>query len=415
LIAVAGCAVMTRLHRPYAPERGSVPSDTPEDGYHDYVGVIHVHTTYSHDAMGTFEDAVRVANAQRLDYLITTEHNNLQALRDGRQGWHGGTLFLIGMEISASGGHYIAMGVTEEINRHVMTTQQIIDEVNRQGGFGFIAHPFFKKGRWTDWSVTGFTGIEAYNVAHDTLDENRARLVMWTLTVPAEPFYLSILQRPYDPLSTWDEMIRRHGRVVGIGSSDAHEFHLFGLKFAPYEVMFQFIRTHVLVPSQPLEASAVYDALRQGHAYFSIELLAEAKGFSFMARNAERLLGIMGDEVMLEPHLRLTAVLPAPAQLTLFKDGQPMDAVTAQTWEVPVESPGVYRLEASRHDKPWIFSNPIYVLPPTPGDDLMAGMPASDPLSADPLPSVAPSTSAPPDDPLPAPSAPSETSATPRP
>jgi len=374
----AGCAVMTRLHRPYAPEQGNVQSDVPDDGYHDYVGVIHVHTTYSHDAMGTFEDAVRVANAQRLDYLVLTEHNNLQALRDGKQGWHGTTLMLIGMEISTQGGHYIAMNVTEDINRHVMTTQQIIDEVNRQGGFGFIAHPFFKKGRWRDWSVTGFTGIEAYNVAHDTLDENRMRLVMWTLTVPAEPFYLSILQRPYDPLSTWDELIRRHHRVVGIGSSDAHEFHLFGLKFAPYEVMFQFIRTHVLIPSQTLEASAVYEALRNGHAYFAIELLAEAKGFSFMAHNDERILGIMGDEIALEPNLRLTAVLPAPAQLALFRDGQPIATATTQTWEVPVDSPGVYRLEASRHDQPWIFSNPIYILPPEPVQEMIAEIPPSE-------------------------------------
>jgi len=368
-----------------------MPADAPDDGYHDYVGVIHVHTTYSHDAMGTFEDAVRVANAQRLDYLVITEHNHLQPLRDGKQGWHGGTLFLIGMEISTASGHYLAMNVTQDIDRSVMTAQQIIDEVTRQGGFGFIAHPFFKHGRWRDWSVTGFTGIEAYNIAHDTLDENRLRLVMWTLTVPAEPFYLSILQRPYDPLSTWDEMIRRHHRVVGIGSSDAHEFHLFGLKFAPYEVMFQFIRTHALIPSQTLEASAVYDALRKGHAYFAIELLAEAKGFSFLARNAERILGIMGDQVPLEPALRVTTALPAPAQLTLFKDGQPIGMTTAQSWEVPITSPGAYRLEASRHGQPWIFSNPIYVLPPEPPQEL-ARMPASAPPLATPRPSSPPST-----------------------
>src|SRR3989338_7849818 len=199
-----------------------------DDGYTDYTGVIHIHTTYSHDAHGKFEDVIRVANAQRLDYVIVTEHNNLRALRDGRQGWYGGTLALAGMEISTHDGHYLALNVTQEIDRENLTTQQVIDEVNRQGGLGFIAHPYFKKAPCKDWAVSGFTGIEAYNVAHDSLDENRARLIAWTFTVPQDIFWLSLLERPYDPLQTWDELIARRGRTVGIGSTDAHEFHLMG-------------------------------------------------------------------------------------------------------------------------------------------------------------------------------------------
>ncbi|MBI2496190.1 MAG: PHP domain-containing protein [Candidatus Omnitrophica bacterium] len=361
---ISGCAGLTRVGRP-ASFHGAASTDVLDDGYEDYAGVIHIHTTYSHDAMGTFEEAVRVANAQRLDYLVITEHNTLQPLRDGKQGWHGATLVLIGMEISTRGGHYLALNVTEEIDRFKLTTQQIIDEVNRQGGVGFIAHPYFKKGRWKDWTVTRFTGIEGYNVAHDTLDENKLRLALWTISAPAEPFYLSILDRPYDPLAKWDELIRRHGRIVGIGASDAHEFHLFGLTFAPYTIMFQLSRTHLLIQG-PLTPEKAYDALRAGHAYFSIELSAEAKGFSLAADNGKRVLGIMGDEVLLEPDLRLTAWLPAPAQLSLFKDGQLIATTTDQAWHVPVTQPGAYRLEAARHDKPWIFSNPIYVRPAPP-------------------------------------------------
>ena len=365
MCALAGCAVLSTAKPRALPASEAFGRAGPlEDGYEDRVGVIHVHTDYSHDADGKFEDVVRAANAQRLDYVLITEHNTLQPLRDGRQGWHGTALILIGMEVSTRGGHYLAFGVTQEIDRHKLTTQQVIDEVTRQGGLGFIAHPFFKNGRWRDWSVTGFTGIEAYNVAHDTLDENRLRLVLWTIGAPAEPFYFSILDRPYDPLSVWDDLIHRHGRVVGIGSTDAHEFHLAGLNFAPYRVMFQLARTHLLTPSGPLTDRLVYDALRQGHAYLSIELLAEAAGFTFLAEQDGRVVGIMGDAVPLAPGLRLSAWLPAVAQVVLFKDGQPMDMATTQRWEVAVTEPGVYRLEASRHGKPWIFSNPIYVHAP---------------------------------------------------
>ena len=366
LFSAAGCAVLTHLDHHPITSSAINPASLSGDTYEDYVGVIHVHTTYSHDAHGTFEDVVRIANAQRLDYVIITEHNTLQPRRDGKEGWHGAVLILIGMEISTRGGHYLAVNITDEIDRQKLTTQEIIDAVNRQGGLGFIAHPYFKNGRWRDWTVTGFTGIEAYNVAHDTLDENRLRLVLWTLTAPVGPFYFSILDRPYDPLAKWDALIRQYGRVVGIGSADAHEFHLAGLKFAPYEVMFQIIRTHVLAPRGTLTGQAVYDALRQGHAYFSIELLAEAKGFTFVVENARGIVGVMGDEVAFEPELRLTISLPAAAQLALFRDGQELAETTAQAWQVPVTQPGTYRLEATRHGKPWIFSNPIYIRPAAP-------------------------------------------------
>lgn len=367
LLFIAGCAVFTHpRQRTGLPQDASAPGTLAvDDGYADYVGVVHVHTTYSHDAHGTFEDAVRVANAQQLDFIVFTEHNTLQPIRDGKQGWHGMTYAFIGMEISARGGHYLALNVTEEIDRHKLTTQQVIDEVNRQGGLGFIAHPYFQKGRWKDWSVSGFTGIEAYNIAHDTLDENRLRLVLWTLTAPADPFYFSILDRPYDPLAKWDQLIQQHGRLTGIGSTDAHEFHLMGIKFAPYDVMFQLIRTHALIPSSTFTPEGFYEALRAGHAYLAVELVARAKGFSFAAEREGKIVGIMGDELEFATGLTLTASLPAVAELFLFRNGALLQQRTAQNWQIPVTVPGIYRLEASRHGKPWIISNPIYVRPPT--------------------------------------------------
>ena len=359
---------MTRTYPQQLPpilnfEEPAFISPPLDDGYLDYSGVIHIHTRYSHDAHGHIEDVIRVANEQHLDYVIVTEHNNLHPLRDGWQGWHGGTLVLIGAEISPRSGHYRAFSVTREIDRDHLDTQQVIDEVNRQGGLGFIAHPYFKNGRWRDWTVHGFTGIEAYNVAHDTLDENKMRLALWTLTTAAEPFYLSILDRPYDPLAKWDEMIWQHGRVVGIGSSDAHEFHVLGMRFARYEDLFQMARTHVLITSDKLDAAAIYDAYCKGHVYIGIGIIGNPKGFTFMADNQKEVLGIMGDEVALTPGLELTVSTPATANLTLFKDGVAVDAITASEWHIPVASAGVYRVEAMRQGKPWIISNPIYVRP----------------------------------------------------
>jgi len=361
-VTMTGCAMLTHP-RTHAMGQLDTAADLPDDGYEDRVGVIHIHTTYSHDAHGKLEDVMRVANAQRLDYVIITEHNTLQPLRDGWQGWHGASLLLVGMEISAKDGHYLAFNVTQEIDRERLTTQQVIDAVNRQGGFGFIAHPYFKRAPWRNWSVSSVTGIEGYNVAHDTLDEHWVRLGLWLLTTPAEPFYYSIIDRPYDPLAAWDALIRRQGRAVGIGSTDAHEIRVLGVKIPPYEHMFQLVRTHVLTPPGPLTPEQIYAALTQGHTYFSVELAAQAGGFTFLAQRDNTILGVMGDEVPFGPDLQLVAWLPGAAELVLVKDGRAVDRTTGRRWTIPVTAPGTYRLEAMRHGKPWIFSNPIYVRP----------------------------------------------------
>ena len=155
--------------------------------------------------------------------------------------------------------------------------------------------------------------------------------------------------------------------MVGIGATDAHEFHLWGLRFAPYDIMFQMVRTHLLVPSTPLTPARVYEALRQGHAYLEITLVADAqRGVSFFAHDNQHVLGVMGDEIHLRPNLHLTTILPRPAHLTLFKDGQTIATASEKIWDVTVNEPGAYRLEASLNDKPWIFSNPIYIRPPEP-------------------------------------------------
>ncbi len=357
---LVGCSLLPLPH-PKHPTLHKQDLVILDDGYQDFTGVIHIHTKYS-DGSGTFEELARIANAQGLDFLIVTDHNTLQPLREGKQGWHGATLILAGCEISTRGGHYVALNLSQEIDRTNLTTQQIIDEVNRQGGFGFIAHPYGRR-RWDDWTVRGFTGIEAYNASHDTLDENIARVILWTIMVPPEPFYFSILDRSDEPLAQWDRLLLTYGPVVGIGSADAHEYRALGLKFAPYEIMFRFVRTHLLIPDSRLTEFSVYEALRKGHAYFSFELNVEARGFSFFVQDEAAVLGVMGDTVPFQPGLLLTASLPAPASLTLIKDGRPIKTTTGTSWQVPVDEPGIYRIEATRHDKPWLFSNPIHIHP----------------------------------------------------
>ena len=61
------------------------------DQLHEYVGVIHVHSTYS-DGSRSIPDIASIAGEVDLDYVFMTDHNTLQAKRDGLEGWHGDVL-----------------------------------------------------------------------------------------------------------------------------------------------------------------------------------------------------------------------------------------------------------------------------------------------------------------------------------
>ncbi len=357
LLAVAGCSTLplesTKIPHPSSRGGPDLPS-----GYQEAVGVIHVHTSYS-DGSLPLDAVAKIANAQDLDYLIITDHNTLQGRRDGKEGFHGKTLVLVDEEISTKGGHYVAMRLSTEVPR-LQDPRWTIEAVSIQGGLGFIAHPFWPRRPWKDQDVRGITGLEIYNEVQDVTEENPLWLGFWTIFAGSEFSLMEWLDRPSPSLALWDRMLAHGDRVVGIGSTDAHGLRRFGLRLGPYTTMFRLVRTHLLV--HRLSKEAVYEALAGGHAFVAHDLVADAKGFTFLAVHRNSVDGIMGDRIKKRPDLRLYTYLPSPGLIMLLKDGQAVGQVEGQHGWFNVSGPGVYRVEATRKGKPWIYSNPIYVI-----------------------------------------------------
>jgi hypothetical protein len=69
----------------------------------------------------------------------------------------------------------------------------------------------------------------------------------------------------------------------------------------------------------------------------------------------------MGDEVAAGQPVELRVVCPAAADLRLLRDGEPLALTRGRELSVLAAAPGVYRVEARLDDRPWIFSNPIYI------------------------------------------------------
>lgn len=345
---------------------------------YDYRGAIHCHTTYS-DGTGSMEEVMNAANEVGLDFVMMTDHDTMQPHEDGHNRWHGSTLLICGSEITPqpnTGNHYLVFG-EEKLNikgLNLKPPQEIINEVARQGWFGFIAHPDHQGTKrfnipsyaWKEWETTGYTGLGLWDLQTDwqsQLDRDELKMDVYTefenaLTGP----------RP-ETIARWDKLCQK-GKVVGIGEIDNHnwkrEHDGQTLQIFPYETAFRTITNHVLL-DQPLAKDyakarrQILQAVRHGRLYVSFDFWDDPTEFTFEVDNGVATAG-MGDEIALgEEKTELIVTLPDEALINVFHNGQSIREEENDEILLEINQPGVYRVEAMRDNLTWVLSNPIWV------------------------------------------------------
>jgi len=345
----------------------------------EYVGNLHIHSTHS-DGGGSAKQIAEAARTVGLDFIALNDHSYLTQLHLEDQGYHKGILVLVGSEIGTRSHHYLAFNITHQVNDESYSPQEVIDAVNSQGGFGFLAHPF-EKGMhflqnsvsytWRDWSVKGFTGICIWNFSSRWKENVRSfwhgifHLIFKTYTLKGPS---------KKTVATWDRLCSEE-RVVAIGGSDAHasSIKIGFIKFKPlsYRYLLNTINTHILTPS-PLSGDVtkdkeiIYASLKKGNCFIAHDGLRGARGFSFSFRrekNKERLE--MGQEAQFSPGI-LVIKLPVSGLTRIMKDGSLFKTEYCSSLSIRIQKGGVYRVEVLRKMllfgwRPWIFSNPIYL------------------------------------------------------
>jgi len=345
----------------------------------EYVGNLHIHSAYS-DGAGTIPEVAQSAKRLGLDFIIFNDHDYMtENLHLEEEGFYNGVLVLLGLEIGGRYHHYLAYDVKEMIRSGSLSPQKVIDLVEKQGGFGFMAHPF-EKGMpfseksvaytWNDLSVNGFTGICIWNYS----SRWKERVKSFVHGLFLLKFKSQMLKGPSEQtLSYWDSLCRKR-KVAAIGGSDAHGsvFKWHGLRFTPlsYDHLLNTINVHIL-EHRPLSTDFkeakqdVYKALREGRLYIAHENLAPAKGFRFnyISEGGTRL--DMGEEGPFHPGT-LFVETPGDGRIRLLRNGSLINQWRGRKVSFRVGERGVYRVEVSRHLiffgwRPWIFSNPIYL------------------------------------------------------
>ena len=343
---------------------------------HDLACVVHLHSLHS-DGTGTVPEIARAARRARVDVVLLTDHDSLEAKRRGEEGWYGGdVLVLVGSEVSPERrNHLLAFGIDQEIDHAQLDAAGICRAVRDAGGFGFAAHPFSRGSERFKRAGTGMPfdaldcdaldGIELWSFVNDTGEAlGSVRDLLRFVVAPAR----ALDHPPARNTRAWDELCRRR-RVVALGGLDAHQFGKRVGRFVPLRIMsyarsFRYMRTHVLcseAPSGDLEhdRDQVYEALRAGRCYIAVDAIASARGFSFEAGEL-----VMGQEGPAGRRV-LRALTPLPARLRLLRDGREAASKQGTSLEHEIEEPGVYRIEARRvakgRERTWILSNPIYL------------------------------------------------------
>ncbi len=321
------------------------PTRPPEGVYQDFRAVLHVHAEDSGHTKGTRAEVLKAAKEDDVQVVLFSDHGGPKP--ETWRGMHDGVLLIAGSEDDHEL-HYPSLK---------LRFQSHVEE-----------RP--------DMPADGFQGMEIYNrhsdaAAHNEIYEYIKTAMKdpreWRRLVEKEKLYPDeIFAAGTDPLQVlltrWDREIAAHP-FTGIAANDAHQNQIFnGVTFDPYAVAFRQVSTHIL--ARELTEDEIRNSLQHGHVYVAHDWLCDPRGFTFIAEND---LGVydMGDEVPLMNTTRLDASLPLPAKIKLIHNGAVVAEANDFKFSFIVKEPGAYRLEASLsadgENRPWIYSNPIYV------------------------------------------------------
>jgi hypothetical protein len=352
-------------------------------------GLLHIHTNRS-DGLSSPDSVAAAAARAGLAFIVFTDHGDATRTPDAPQ-YRSGVLCLDGVEISTSGGHYVAIDMPAAPYPLGGEARDVVEDVRRLGGFGVAAHPDSPKTqlRWSDWTAP-IDGVELLNLdtswrviaAQSGLTAKR-RLISALLDYPfrSSEVVASLIQPPA-VVAQW-AAIAAERRVVTLAGADAHaklplrntdpEPNGFALPIPGYESSFRVLSVHV-TPDRPLthdaaaDAAAIVGAIRGGHVYAAVDGVATRPSFTFTASNASG-KAEAGDVLQAADGVTLHVQSNAPdGWTTVVHDGVSILSSVPNTQDLSVhgpKTPGVFWAEiVSNVGSPpitWIRSNPVYV------------------------------------------------------
>ncbi len=340
--------------------------------YFQYSGAVHIHTTES-DGTKIVEDVIAIGKDTKLDFMMFADHMTLSNRENGHEGLYGDMLVVIGYEHNdeADEHHYLLFD-SPKVYPNEMKAAEYVTAGATDKALGILAHPDeirtnleqYPPYPWRDWNAVGFNGIEIWNQMSEWME----KLTRYNKL----PMSLSPRKSMVGPtdriLKIWDEYNIKE-KMVGIAGVDAHAFpvHIGPLKIEifPYKVHFKCLRTHVILPEKmsndfKVAKKQLYDAIFDCRVYISNTRWGNADKFEFYAQNNSEKV-ISGGTLSSTENGKLISKLPSKATIKLIHNGRYILETETDYFEYANLQSGVYRIEAWKGKRGWIFSNHIRV------------------------------------------------------
>jgi hypothetical protein len=332
LLGLSGCAA---IPWPQSPRAGAAAPRGA--GLVDLRGVVHVHTSESHDSPGTIDAVVKAAKRAGVSWVALAEHSRPGT--NPAEGRVGGITFVPGYEVKELGGSILALGVREN-PPEFSDPAQLLDWVHGVGGLAFVGH--LERSRLEDpalYSNFQLDGIELINL-HAAVRDQWPRFALKMLFLPSSVALRSLLADPGESLDRWSRLPEAWTIIGGV---DAHaKFRLLGPVGGTvdrYADMFRLLTTHVL--ARDAEADSILEALRAGRSYVALEGFGTVDAFLFEPREGGYFVEA-----------------PQPARLALVCDGVQVDSVLARRAQLRAPASGHRcRAEAWLDEKLWIVTS----------------------------------------------------------
>jgi hypothetical protein len=363
----------------YSPESNTNPLPS------SYIkGVYHLHSVFS-DGKGTIEEITQAASSLNYDFVILTDHGRPNLQSSICTSWLNNVLLIGGSEFSLNCGHLAAMGFKMPDYIFPPEPQEAINEVINDNGVCFVSHPFDDKVPWTDWDISGYTGLEVFS----SYSEARRAGILKILIFPIKYFInskyalLNTMGYPTENIKKWNSL-NQSGRYYGIYALDAHGklpiSKKMQLNFPNYKSMFEIMTVYIklnqkfnqkFLPTKRVPPGAVISSLRKGIFFNVIEGIASANGFEafFIEKSSGKRIE-MGESTG-EKQGKLVILLPFDfeTEIIIYKNGLESEHKTNKNenrLEMDVNEPGVYRIEVyvpgnTFDELPWIMTNPFFV------------------------------------------------------
>ncbi len=340
--------------------------------YFHYGGAIHIHTTES-DGTKILEDIAELGQQVDLDFMLFSDHMNLNNRDNGKEGFYGKTLVLVGYEHNdLNDKHHYLLFDSPRVYPENMTAKEFVKAGADDNSIGIMAHPDeirtklkeYPSYPWLDWDVEGFTGLELWN----QMSEWTEKLTKYNKIKMTFSPRKSIVSPTERILKKWDKL-NLTKKFVGIASVDAHAFPIkvgpLKIEIFPYKVHLKTLKTFLIL-NETLSSdfntakTQLYNAIRNCNLYFANVKWGEADDFEFYAFNNSEKAKI-GGRLELDSNTKLVVKLPSKATIKIIHNGNKIAQTESDELQLNVTEKGIYRIEAWKGNKGWIFSNHIRI------------------------------------------------------